>query len=58
LQPDIKAGAAAIAGTEPETFDESEIDDIPLYPSLPEQARIGEISEDNEQMFNPIEEGE
>ena len=32
----------------PETFSEPDMDDIPLYPGLPEHARIGEIPEGEE----------
>jgi len=35
----------------PETFNEPDIDNIPLYPELPEHAQIGEISEENEHLY-------
>jgi hypothetical protein len=35
---------------EPETFDESNSEDIPLCPALPEQANIGDIPEENEHL--------
>ncbi|MDR1865545.1 MAG: ParB/RepB/Spo0J family partition protein [Bacteroidales bacterium] len=34
----------------PGTFDDPDMDDIPLYPGLPEQARIGEIPEEEEDL--------
>jgi hypothetical protein len=36
--------------TETETFDESNVDDVPLYPRLPERVSIGEIPEEDEHL--------
>ena len=36
----------------PETFDEPDVDDTPLYPGLPDQATIGEIPEEAEEWFD------
>jgi ParB family chromosome partitioning protein len=39
---------------DPGTFDDPDMDDIPLYPGLPEQARIGEIPEGEEELFDTV----
>jgi len=36
----------------PETFDEPDLDDMPLYPGLPDQATIGKIPEEAEEWFD------
>jgi hypothetical protein len=38
----------------PGTFDDPDMDDIPLYPGLPEHARIGEIPEEEEELFDTV----
>jgi ParB family chromosome partitioning protein len=38
----------------PGTFDDPDMDDIPLYPGLPEQARIGEIPEEEDALLNTV----
>jgi hypothetical protein len=38
----------------PEIFDDPDMDDIPLYPELPEHARIGEIPEEEEEAFDTV----
>jgi ParB family chromosome partitioning protein len=40
--------------TDPETFDEPDTEDIPLYPGLPEYATVGDIPEEEEQMFDTV----
>ena len=45
--PIIEPGETGYEGTSyPETFDEPDMNDIPLYPGLPEQANIGDIPEE------------
>ncbi|GAB6009944.1 hypothetical protein [Dysgonomonas reticulitermitis] len=44
--PDVETATGEYA-PEPETFDNPDMDDIPLYPGLPEQAQIGEVPDDD-----------
>ena len=56
LQP--FTGKQELESAEPETagtFDDPDTNETPLYTGLPEHARIGEIPEEEEQMFNPVE---
>ncbi|GAB6010394.1 ParB/RepB/Spo0J family partition protein [Dysgonomonas reticulitermitis] len=46
--PDVEtATGTGEDAPEPETFDNPDMDDIPLYPGLPEQAQIGEVPDDD-----------
>ncbi|GAB6009781.1 hypothetical protein [Dysgonomonas reticulitermitis] len=47
LQPYNSQGTEDADAPEPETFDNPDMDDIPLYPGLPEQAQIGEVPDDD-----------
>jgi ParB family chromosome partitioning protein len=38
----------------PDTFEEPATEDIPLYPGLPEHARIGEIPEEEEELLGTV----
>jgi ParB family chromosome partitioning protein len=56
----IPAIESAIAEEEesgfPETFDDPDMDDIPLYPGLPEQAEIGDVPDDDGEILEAIPE--
>lgn len=49
-EPEVETGTGEET-PEPETFDNPDTNDIPLYPGLPEQAQIGEVPDDDSEIM-------